>query len=34
MELITAQDAELMGEKLYKQHNAITSGRYFHSLPA
>lgn len=28
MELITAQDAELMGEKLYKQHNAITSGRY------
>lgn len=28
MELLTIQDAEALGEKHYKQHNAITSGRY------
>jgi len=28
MELLTIQDAEALGEKTYKQHNAITSGRY------
>ena len=28
MELITIQDAQTLGEKVYKQHNAITSGRY------
>lgn len=28
MELITTQDAQQLGEKIYKQHNAITSGRY------
>lgn len=28
MELLTKQDAQEVGNKLYKQHNAITSGRY------
>jgi len=28
MELMTIQDAQELGEKIYKQHNAITSGRY------
>lgn len=28
MELLTIQEAEALGEKNYKQHNAITSGRY------
>jgi len=28
MELMTIQDAQELGEKVYKQHNAITSGRY------
>jgi len=28
MELVTIQDAQTLGEKNYKQHNAITSGRY------
>jgi plasmid replication initiation protein len=28
MELLTIQDAQLLGEKQFKQHNAITSGRY------
>jgi len=28
MKLLTQQDAQEAGEKLYKQHNAITSGRY------
>lgn len=28
MELLTIKDAEALGEKHYKQHNAITSGRY------
>jgi len=28
MEIITAQDAKEIGNKVYKQHNAITSGRY------
>lgn len=28
MELLTLQDAQQVGEMMYKQHNAITSGRY------
>lgn len=28
MELMTIRDAQTLGEKNYKQHNAITSGRY------
>ena len=28
MELMTIQDAQKLEEKIYKQHNAITSGRY------
>lgn len=28
MELLTIHEAEVLGEKHYKQHNAITSGRY------
>ena len=28
MELLTVQDAQTIGDKVYKQHNAITSGRY------
>jgi len=28
MELLTVQDAQTLGEKHFKQHNAITSGRY------
>lgn len=28
MELLTVQDAQILGEKHLKQHNAITSGRY------
>src|SRR5690606_14240915 len=28
MELLTIEEAEILGEKHYKQHNAITSGRY------
>lgn len=28
MELLTIEDAQTLGEKIYKQHNAITSGRY------
>jgi len=28
MELLSQQDAQEVGNKLYKQHNAITSGRY------
>jgi len=28
MELMTIQDAKEIGDKIYKQHNAITSGRY------
>lgn len=28
MEILTLQDAQIIGEKHFKQHNAITSGRY------
>jgi len=28
MELMTIEEAQQLGEKVYKQHNAITSGRY------